>query len=114
LKYIKVLFTILLLELAEMEFWSDFIWFWPTVQCFYLAWNLQNAQKSINLSSMFFWPCIIVYQYRETNAMHLLFNLLIIKSPELEWNSSRGAANWHNTHAIFQVPFVEHLLRMSK
>jgi hypothetical protein len=25
LKYIKVLFTILLLELAEMEFWSDFI-----------------------------------------------------------------------------------------
>jgi hypothetical protein len=28
---------------------------------------------------MFCWPCIIVYQYSETNVMHLLFNLLRIK-----------------------------------
>jgi hypothetical protein len=24
------------------------------------------------------------------------------------------AAKWHNMHAIYQVPFVEHLLRMNK
>jgi hypothetical protein len=29
---------------------------------------------------MFFWPCIIVYQYTETNVMHFLFSLLRIKS----------------------------------
>jgi hypothetical protein len=28
---------------------------------------------------MFCWPCIIVYQYSETNMMHFLFNLLRIK-----------------------------------
>jgi hypothetical protein len=28
---------------------------------------------------MFCWPCIIVYQYNETNVMHFLFNLLRIK-----------------------------------
>jgi hypothetical protein len=33
LKNIKALFTSLLLELAEMEFWPAFVWFWPTVQC---------------------------------------------------------------------------------
>jgi hypothetical protein len=25
-----------------------------------------------------------------------------------------GVANRHNTHAVYQVPFVQHLLRMSK
>jgi hypothetical protein len=29
---------------------------------------------------MFCWPCIIVYQYTETNVMHFLFSLLRIKS----------------------------------
>jgi hypothetical protein len=29
---------------------------------------------------MFCWPCIIVYQYNETNVMQFLFNLLRIKS----------------------------------
>jgi hypothetical protein len=28
---------------------------------------------------MFSWPCIIVYQYSETNVMHFLFSLLRIK-----------------------------------
>jgi hypothetical protein len=28
---------------------------------------------------MFCWPCITVYQYNETNVMHFLFSLLIIK-----------------------------------
>jgi hypothetical protein len=28
---------------------------------------------------MFCWPCIIAYQYSETNVMHFLFNLLRIK-----------------------------------
>jgi hypothetical protein len=27
----------------------------------------------------FCWPCIVVYQYSETNVMHILFNLLRIK-----------------------------------
>jgi hypothetical protein len=37
--------------------------------------------QKTHLSSilMFCWPCIIVYQYSETNVMHFLFNLLRIK-----------------------------------
>jgi hypothetical protein len=31
LKNIKALFTSLLPELAEMDFWPAFVWFWPTV-----------------------------------------------------------------------------------
>jgi hypothetical protein len=30
-------------------------------------------------NSMFWWPCITVYQYSETNVMHFLFNLLTIR-----------------------------------
>jgi hypothetical protein len=76
---------------------------------------------------MFCLPCITVYQYRETNLMHFLFSLLRIKGlymfqallahPQealnkrhLEWNANRH----HHTHAIYQVPFVGRLLRMSK
>jgi hypothetical protein len=72
---------------------------------------------------MFCWPCIIAYsyQYSESNVMHVLFSLLRFKglyifqallahpqedAPGLEWNSNPGAANWQNTHAIYQVPFV--------
>jgi hypothetical protein len=38
---------------------------------------LNSSQNCIAL--MFGWPCIIVYQYSETNVMHFLFNLLRIK-----------------------------------
>jgi hypothetical protein len=70
---------------------------------------------------MFCWPCIIVYQYSETKAMHILFNLLRIKGlymsrellayPQeaaagLDFHSNPAAANWHNTHAIYQVQFM--------
>jgi hypothetical protein len=36
--------------------------------------------------------------------------------PGLEWSSTPNlvAANSHNTHAIYQVLFVQHLLMMSK
>jgi hypothetical protein len=91
---------------------------------------------------MFCWPCIIVYQYSETNVMHFVFNLLRIKGfymfrallthlqevlhkrhlvycvhvmsgsctrigvelVEHQFHSNPGAANWHNTHAIYQFP----------
>jgi hypothetical protein len=94
---------------------------------------------------MLCWPCIIVYQYSETNVMHFLFSLLRSKSlymfrallahPQEElhkqnsvyWmhvmsvgctrigpHSNPGTANWHNTHAVYQVSFVQRLLKMSK
>jgi hypothetical protein len=86
---------------------------------------------------MFCWPCIIVQQYSETNLIHFLFNSLRIKGlyiflallahPQkaiykqqlvycvgLMFHSNPGAANWHNTHAIYQVPLTDLLLRMSK
>ena len=49
LKNIKVLFTSLLLELAEMEFWPVFVWFWPTVcwsgfhSLWFMCWSLQHC-----------------------------------------------------------------------
>jgi hypothetical protein len=85
------------------------------------------------------WPCITVYQHSETNVMHFLFNLLRIRGLYMfqallahpqeamhKWHfvccvrimsvgcTNPGAANWHNMHAIYQVSFVQHLLRMSK
>jgi hypothetical protein len=35
--------------------------------------------KNFNIYLMFCWPCIIVYQYSETNVMHFLFDLVRIK-----------------------------------
>jgi hypothetical protein len=68
-------------------------------------------------------------QYSETNMMHFLFNLLRIKGlymfrallahPQealhkhvcyVSWLHHPVAANWHNTHAIYQVPLVKRLL----
>jgi hypothetical protein len=87
---------------------------------------------------MFCWPWIIVYQHSETNVMHFLFNLLwlqglyvfraLLAHPQKALNkwhlvycmrlmlagvehSNPGAATLHNTHAIYQVPLVQHLLR---
>jgi hypothetical protein len=83
-----------------------------------------NIDVSIEL---FCWPCIIAYQYSETNVMHFLFGILRIKclymfrallahpqeAPHkrhlvyclrvLCKLAAPGAANLHNTHAIYQV-----------
>jgi hypothetical protein len=71
----------------------------------------------------------IISQYSKTNVMHYLFNLLRIKAlymfrallANLQealhkqhvvrvycciWNSNPGAANRHNTRALYQVLFV--------
>jgi hypothetical protein len=85
---------------------------------------MYNLNKIGAFNIMFCWLCIIVYQYSETNVMHFLFYLLRSDSTCLEHyflilkrrctkdctkirdNSNPGAANWHNKHAIYQVPFV--------
>jgi hypothetical protein len=96
--------------------------------------SLCTQKKKVG-SLMFYWPYIIVYQYSETNVMHFLFNVLRIKALYMfqalpahpqevlnKWHlvyfvrcyvswvhqdwSGTGAANWHNTHTIYQVPFV--------
>jgi hypothetical protein len=41
------------------------------------TWKSSKTTNIMNL--MFCWPCIIVYQYNETNVMHFLLNLLRIK-----------------------------------
>jgi hypothetical protein len=67
-------------------------------------------------------------QYNETNVIRLSLNLLIIKglyifqallSQPQEAQHKRHLVhsvrtNWHYTHAIYQMPFVLHLLRMCK
>jgi hypothetical protein len=68
-------------------------------------------------------------QYSETNLMHFLFGLLRIKGLHMfgpllahpqalhkrhQFHCIIGAANSYNTHAMYQVPFVRRLLRMSK
>jgi hypothetical protein len=85
-------------------------------------WNLRKLKSLINFNTyhyylLFCWPCIIVYEYSETNVMHFLFSLIRIKGithirslptkptdqqPYLNKNTHQfhlnpGAANWHNT-----------------
>jgi hypothetical protein len=113
--------------------------------------NEMYCQYEVKANLMFRWPCIVVYQYSETNVMHILFNLLRIKGLYMfrallvhpqealhkrhlvycvrvmtvgcyqGWRGTGvgdtptlAAANWHNTHAIYQVPLVERLLKMRK
>jgi hypothetical protein len=45
----------------------------------------QKAELTDILYSVFCWPCITVYQYSETNVMHLLLNLLRIKGLYMFW-----------------------------
>jgi hypothetical protein len=49
---------------------------------------------------------VVDYQYSETNVKHFKNGTWYIAAPALELRSNAGAANWHNTHAIYQVPFV--------
>jgi hypothetical protein len=39
---------------------------------------LGHIKPNIEVAFMFCWPCIIIYQYSETNVMHFLFTLLRI------------------------------------
>jgi hypothetical protein len=44
---------------------------------------------------MFCWPCIIVYQFSETNVMHFLLNLLRVKEQRnILHEISKRKANW--------------------
>jgi hypothetical protein len=68
-------------------------------------------------------------QYSETNVMHFLFSLLtinglymfrallahsqevlhkrhLVKVELFQFHFNPGAANWYNTHAIYQMPLV--------
>jgi hypothetical protein len=72
---------------------QDIIQFRSTRQMFVekSKWQGDNCKATNNLhyfvitynqyfiNWMFCWPCITVYQYSETNVMHVLFNLLRIK-----------------------------------
>jgi hypothetical protein len=66
---------------------------------------MSSFSVTITPGLKFCWLCIIVYQYSETNVMHFLFNLLRIKGLYM-FHSNPGAANWHNTQAIYQMPCV--------
>jgi hypothetical protein len=109
-----------------------------------LQFALQNLSFQVsafwkrNHALMFCWPRITVYQESETNVIHFLIILLRIKSFYIfrallthpqealgtlracyviwlhQFHSNLGAANWHNTHAIHEVAFVQRFLRMSK
>jgi hypothetical protein len=41
--------------------------------------NRQRVCMCVCMYVMFYWPCILVYQYSETNVTHFLFSLLRIK-----------------------------------
>jgi hypothetical protein len=50
-------------------------------------------------------------------ALHQLYLVYCVHVMSVGCTSSTPilvAANWHNTHTIYQVPFVKCLLRMSK
>jgi hypothetical protein len=104
------------------------------------SFKICSSETSLEANWMFCWPCITVYQYNGTNVMYFSLNLLRIKGiyvfrallahPQealykrhlvccfrimsFGWNSNRGIGNWHCTHASYQVPFVQNLLRMGK
>jgi hypothetical protein len=43
---------------------------------------------------------------------HLECVLCQLAAPGLQFHSNPGTANWHYTHAIYQVVFVQRLLEM--
>jgi hypothetical protein len=49
---------------------------------------------------MFCWPCIIVYQYSETNVMHFLFNLRIKGLYKLRVLLSHPQESLHKRHLV--------------
>jgi hypothetical protein len=115
--------------------------FWYLINCykpFVFFYFLMNCSLSTYLRNlMFYWPCIVVYQYSKTNVMHFLFNLLRIKGllcfehyllifrrrcANSTWHiacvlcllAAPGAVNLHNTHPMYQALFVQCLLKISK
>jgi hypothetical protein len=119
--------------------WRLLINWWPQFEFIHDGEKQGRRLFDNKVCNLFFcWPYITVYQYSETNVMHFLFNLLringlymfraLLAHPQealhkrhlvycLRVAATRptlAAANWHNTQAIYQVPFVKHLLRMNK
>jgi hypothetical protein len=57
-----------------------FLWMLKDCSIYTYALGHRNNIRCRQLIIMFCWPCIIVYQYNETNVMHFSFSLLKIKS----------------------------------
>jgi hypothetical protein len=64
-----------------------FVVSWYTTECY-------------NTNLMFCWPCIIEYQYNETNVMHFSFSLLRIKSLYMFWSIT-----WLSSGGVTQTAF---------
>jgi hypothetical protein len=65
-----------------LRIYGTFFIFTVIAQCLHLCHTPDIQILGVSDSEedlMFCWPCIIVYQYSETNVMHFLFNLLRIK-----------------------------------
>jgi hypothetical protein len=80
----------------------------PTWCTFYsVYWELR-------VSTCFEHYLLILRRCFTSSTWYIACVLCQLAAPGLEWNSNPGAANWHNTHAIYQVPLVQRFLRMSK
>jgi hypothetical protein len=80
---------------------------WPSISSMPTSseWSATSAKLPVLSREIFHSLCS---SWREfvLLTVHLSIVLCQLAAP--------GAANWHNTQAIYQVPFVESLLRMSK
>jgi hypothetical protein len=76
----------LLVHHVTGRFWKAIIIMFRMIPCSELAQikrtHIHTFSTKVTCATgdiIFYWPCITVYQYSESNAMHFLFNLLRIK-----------------------------------
>jgi hypothetical protein len=62
----------------------------------------------LRIKGLYMFRAILAHSQEALHKRHLVYCVRVM------FHCNRGTANWHYTKAIYQVPFVMHLLMMSK
>jgi hypothetical protein len=68
----------------------------------------------LTIKGLYMFRALLAYPQEALHKQHLVYRVRVMSAGRHQFHSNAGEANWHNTHAIYQVPLVQRLLRMSK
>jgi hypothetical protein len=61
----------------------------------------------VRIKGLYVYRALLAHPQEELNKRYIACVLCLLTAPGLDqFHSNPGAANWHNTHAIYQVLFV--------
>jgi hypothetical protein len=111
------------LQKTEREFPLSRTWFWKrSFEYQYSETNVMYFLFSLlRIKGLYMFRTLLVHPQEALHRQHLVYCVRVMSVGSYQVWSGTGVGdtsstptNWHDTHAIYQVPFVKNLLRMRK